>query len=394
MKELCESPLLDLVNTRRSVMQFAALLGSDVDPAEIFRTVTVEALRHFGRGTARLIRYEENGAATVLANKGSAGPHVRVGHAWEGYPPGGLTATVRETGRAARVDDYEDIPGADKYLHEGLRSAVGMPIHVGNRVWGLLAVGTGDAPLPADTEQRMTEYAKLATVPIATAQSRSDLTALRAASVAAGDKVRREIERNIHDGAQQHLVSHCLRLRSTAEAVPDSHPEIREALAEVAAALADVMDDLRTMSRGSSPVVGVAGLAPALRTLARRSAVPVRLHLQLHRSLPRPVEICAYYVVSEALANCIKHARATVMEVSVSAGAPGLVLSCRDDGVGGADAGLGSGLTGLMERVADAGGTLTVDSAVGAGTTVWCRIPLTAERHSGRPGGQERRHGM
>jgi hypothetical protein len=145
----------------------------------VFAAATREALRYFGGGTARMIRYEPDGTATLLANEGTTGPPVRVGERWEGYPPTGLTAIVRRTGQAARVDDYGEIPGGEPYLREGLRSAVAMPIHVHGRLWGLIAVGPGEEPLPPDAEQRMTEFTDLVATAVANAQNRAALEASR-----------------------------------------------------------------------------------------------------------------------------------------------------------------------------------------------------------------------
>src|SRR5207245_1283086 len=190
-----------------ALRRLAMLVARGEPPEAVFAATTGEALRYFGGGTARMIRYEPDGTATLLANEGTTGPHVRVGERWEGYPPTGLTATVQRTGRAVRVDDYRDIPGGEPYLREGLRSAVAMPIHVQGRLWGLIAVGSGHWSLPRDTEQRMTEFAELVATAVANAQSRAELITSRAGIVAASDEARRRIERDLHDGAQQRLVA-------------------------------------------------------------------------------------------------------------------------------------------------------------------------------------------
>ncbi|HZD15148.1 MAG TPA: GAF domain-containing protein, partial [Pseudonocardiaceae bacterium] len=156
-----EQKLRELADTQASLRRLAMLVARGEPPEVVFAAVTKEVLRHFGSGTARMIRYELDGTATLVANEGTTGSHVRVGQRWEGYPPTGLTATVLRTGRAARVDDYYDIPGGEPYLGEGLRSAVAMPVHVHGRLWGLIAVGFGQGPLPPDTEQRMTEFTDL-----------------------------------------------------------------------------------------------------------------------------------------------------------------------------------------------------------------------------------------
>ena len=168
-----------LADTQAALRRLAMLVARGEPPEAVFAATTGEALRYFGGGTARMIRYEPDGTATLLANEGTTGPHVQVGERWEGYPPAGLTATVRRTGQAARVDDYRDIPGGEPYLREGLRSAVALPIHVDGRLWGAIAVGSGQGPLPPDTEQRMTEFTDLVGTAVANAQNRAALEASR-----------------------------------------------------------------------------------------------------------------------------------------------------------------------------------------------------------------------
>jgi signal transduction histidine kinase len=303
---------------------------------------------------------------------------VRVGERWVGYPPTALTATVLQTGRAARVDDYRDVPGGEAYLREGLRSAVGMPVHVDGRLWGMIAVGSGRGPLPPDTEQRMTEFTDLVATAVANAQSRAELITSRARIVAASDETRRRIERDLHDGAQQRLVALALRLRSAA-APFSGRGEIRSEVADVAAELTAVIEELREISRGIHPaILSEAGLRPALRALGRRSAVPVELDVRVDSRLPAPVEAAAYYVVSEILANAAKHARASVVEVDAEASGGTLRVRVRDDGIGGADPKRGSGLVGLKDRIEALDGTFSVHSPVGRGTTVSCELPVVA----------------
>jgi signal transduction histidine kinase len=133
------------------------------------------------------------------------------------------------------------------------------------------------------------------------------------------------------------------------------------------------------MSRGIHPaILSEAGLRPALRSLARRSAVPVTMDVPLDGRLPEPVEVAAYYVVSEMLTNAAKHARASVVEVTAALADGRLRVCVHDDGVGGADPTRGSGLVGLKDRVEAIGGILAVDSPPGHGTTVRCALPLAA----------------
>ena len=373
-----EERLRGLADTQASLRRLAMLVARGETPEAVFAAVTGEALRYFGSGTARMIRFELDGTATLVANEGTTAPHVRVGERWEGYPPTGLTATVFRTGRAARVDDYRDIPGGEPYLAEGLRSAVGMPVHVQGRLWGMIAVGSGQGPLPPDTEQRMTEFTELVATAVANAQSRAELMSSRARIVAASDEVRRRIERDLHDGAQQRLVALALRLRMAAEpSTGGSDP--RTEMADAAAELMGVVDDLREISRGIHPaILSKAGLYPALRALGRRSAIPVELDVQVNSRLSESVEVGVYYVVSEMLANAEKHARASVVKVGAEASGGRLRVRVHDDGIGGADPVRGSGLRGLQDRIEALGGTFSVYSPVGRGTTVTCELPLTA----------------
>jgi signal transduction histidine kinase len=208
-------------------------------------------------------------------------------------------------------------------------------------------------------------------------QSREELAASRTRVVAAGDHARRRIERDLHDGTQQRLVSLVLDLRAAEAAVPPELPELRAQLARVADGLTGALEDLRELSRGIHPaVLSEGGLGPALKALARRSAIPVELDLHVPTRLPEPVEVAAYYVVSEALANTAKHARASVARVEVQAGDGRLLLSVRDDGVGGAATGRGSGLVGLTDRVEALGGTITVHSPIGQGTRLEVDLPI------------------
>jgi signal transduction histidine kinase len=372
-----EQRLRELADTQASLRRLAMLVARGESPGAVFAAVTRETLRHFGNDTARMIRFELDGTATLVANEGTTAPHVRVGRRWEGYPATGLTATVLRTGRAARVDDYHDIPGGEPYLAEGLRSAVAMPVHVQGRLWGMIAVGSGQGPLPPDTEQRMTEFTELVATAVANAQSRAELMTSRARIVAASDEARRRIERDLHDGAQQRLLTLALKLRMAAEPSTE-RGESRTEVADAAAELMGVIDELREISRGIHPaILSKAGLRPALRALGRRSVVPVELNVQVDGRFSEPVEVGIYYVVSEMLANAEKHARASFVEVSAEAAGGTLRVRVRDDGIGGADPVRGSGLLGLKDRIEALGGTFSVHSPVGRGTTVICELPLT-----------------
>ncbi|TDW22019.1 GAF domain-containing sensor histidine kinase [Kribbella kalugense] len=366
----------DMADTQASLRRLALLVAAGEPPAVVFSAVTEEVLRHFGGDTARMIRFERDGTATLVASEGTTGPHVRIGEPWQGYPPTGLTETILRTGQAARVDDYAVIPGGEPYLREGLRAAVAMPVHVDGRVWGMIALGSGHGPLPAGAEDRLTDFTNLVAMAVANAQSRAEVMTSRARLVTASDDARRRIERNLHDGAQQRLVSLALGLRSAATGFtgPD---DIRAEIEQIATELVEVIDELREISRGIHPaILSESGLRPALRALARRSVVEVELEARIEGRLPEAVEVAAYYVVSEMLANAAKHAQATIVQVRAEVSDGQLLLVVRDDGVGGADPALGSGLVGLKDRLDALGGSFAVDSPRGAGTTATCELPI------------------
>jgi signal transduction histidine kinase len=210
--------------------------------------------------------------------------------------------------------------------------------------------------------------------------ARAQLTASRARIVAAGDEARRRLERNIHDGAQQRLVSLGLELRGAETLVPAGLHQLKEQISGIVAGLARVSLELQEISRGIHPaILSTGGLGPALNTLARSSTVPVQLDVGLQRQLPEDAKVAAYYVVAEALTNAAKHARASQITVKIEADRANLRLSIRDDGIGGADAANGSGLTGLRDRVEALDGAMAISSQPGNGTSLLVTIPLQVE---------------
>ena len=208
------------------------------------------------------------------------------------------------------------------------------------------------------------------------AGSRAELAASRARIVAAADQTRRQIERDLHDGVQQRLVSLALDQRSALQMVPPEMVELQARLSRGVDGLGAALEELQEISRGIHPaVLAQGGLAPALKSLARRSAVPVELKVRTRTRLPEPVEVAVYYVVSEALTNTAKHAHASEVHITVDAHDDVVQMSIRDDGCGGADPTRGSGLTGLTDRVDALGGTIKVASPLGHGTTLLVTLP-------------------
>jgi signal transduction histidine kinase len=243
-------------------------------------------------------------------------------------------------------------------------------------MWGSAIIFSYKSDPPELTENRMLEFVELVATAIANAESRTKLVASRARVVAASDETRRCIERNLHDGAQQRLVALGLELRSAQAALPGGQEEVKEQLSKMAHGLTSVIHELQEMSRGLHPAVLSRGVEPALKGLARRSAVPVELSMHIGRRLPERVEVAVYYTASEALNNVAKHAHATVARIHLAVEDMTLRLSIQDDGIGGADPRRGSGLIGLNDRIDALEGRIRVSSPVGAGTTLLVDIPL------------------
>jgi signal transduction histidine kinase len=283
---------------------------------------------------------------------------------------GGAISQVKRTGSPARID-YE--------LKGKRRQMVAAPIVVSGRLWGAATI-TMPAPeaFPADVEERLGKFTRLVAVALANAEAREQLTASRARIVQAGDAERRRLERNLHDGAQQRLVTLSLALRLALSKLHDDPAEAQQLLEVSASELSLALEDLRELARGLHPaILSDRGLGAALEALATRAPLPVELEDVPPERLPPPVEAAAYYVVAESLTNVAKYAEARSAHVSVFRRDGVAIVEVEDDGVGGADASRGSGLRGLADRVEALEGRLVVTSETGRGTRVRAEIPCT-----------------
>jgi signal transduction histidine kinase len=292
-----------------------------------------------------------------------------------------ITGLVRRTGTPARIDDYEGLAGtiASRMRGLGQHSGVGAPITIDDEPRGALIVGSiRQEPMPRETEERICDFADLVATAIANAETRAELKASRARIVAASDQARRRFERDLHDGAQQRIVALGLGLRTVEASVAEEDKAVRRQLDNVINGLAELYTNLQELSRGIHPaILSKGGLGPALRALARRSAIPVGIDVDVDERLPESIEVAAYYVVAEALTNAVKYSQASRVDIRVGREADELHIAVADDGIGGAtSAGGGSGLIGLRDRVEAVSGRLHVSSPLGAGTTLTARIPL------------------
>jgi signal transduction histidine kinase len=353
----------------------ATLVARGTRPEEVFAAVANEVGRLLCVDVANVGRFESDGTVTFVA---SAGERCPVGSRW---PLGGernLSTLVFETGRPARIDNYADATGplAENIREEGVRSAVGTPIMVEGRVWGLMAAGSSqERPLPPDTEARLASFTELVATAIANAEARTEVAASRARLVAATDDERRRVVRDLHDGAQQRLVNTIITLKLARRAL-EHELEAAPALVDQALHHAEGANvELRELVHGIRPsALARGGLRAGVDALASRSPVPVEIDVSVGR-LPAAVEATAYFIVAEALTNVAKHARAGRAEVMARIEEGALAVEVRDDGVGGARP-EGSGLVGLADRLAAIDGWLRVESPPDGGTLVSAAIPL------------------
>jgi signal transduction histidine kinase len=362
-----------------ALRRIATLVAGEAASRRVFEQVTAEAARTIGAPAASLARFDEGDMVTFVGawseNESLAFP-VDSRVSLEGT---GVLAAVRDTAEPQRVDRYEGRTGqlVERFTSFGYGSATAAPVKLGGQVWGaLVAAGRRGAPLPAGSERRLTDFADLVAQALANADAYRKLAASRARIVEATDTERRRLERNLHDGAQQRLVSLALQLRLV-KANLRRNPNSAEArLTEAEGELGQALDELRELARGIHPAVLTdRGLAAALEALAERASLPVELTRVPGDRLPGPIEAAVYYLVAEAITNVAKYAQATWASVAVerSNGIATVVVS--DDGVGGAEPTSGSGLVGLIDRVEALGGRLRIDSPPGRGTRLTAEIP-------------------
>ena len=384
MLEASRDGLSDLAKQQEALRRMATLVANGlVRPSEVYSAVAEEMVRCLDCDGAAVLQYEPDGSAVLIAASSKPGTT---------YPPVGermpfdddnLLAWILQTGRPTRHDDTAraSSPVVVRIREFGIRSGVGAPIVVNGRVWGAAIVASKQQePLPPNTEERVSDFADLVATAIANAANRAELIASRARIVAAADDARRRIERNLHDGAQQHLITLALDARMAEASVPAELDDLKQQLARLTSGLREAHQELQEISRGLHPaILSKGGLFPALEALAGRSAIPVTFDMAVDRGLPEGVEVAAYYVVAECLTNAAKHSRASEVTVSANTDDANLFLSVQDNGIGGAHIGEGSGLVGLSDRVEALGGRVTIDCPPEGGTLLHATIPLERE---------------
>jgi signal transduction histidine kinase len=371
--------LEELVREHAALRRVATLVAREPSPAEVFAAVTREAGELLGAQRTTLLRVERPEWAVVVAGWSSgAAPPVPAGHraAIDGR---GILGRMLRTARPVRIEDFDEVGGVVAALMRrlGIRSAAAGPIVLGGRLWGALsATWPAGASMPAGAEDRVAAFAELVSYAIANAETREELAASRARLVQAADEARRRIERDLHDGAQQRLVAASLELTLLDQRLEKDPEGARRVLASAREHLDCGLGELRDLARGIHPAVLTdRGLKAALDALVNRAPVPVDMNVAVPERLDAAIEAAAYFLVSEALTNVAKYARADTVSVELDSTGDSLVVTITDDGVGGADPERGSGLRGLVDRVEAVGGRLDVSSPAEAGTRLCARLP-------------------
>ena len=369
--------LVRLADEQAALRRVATLVARECPPEEVFAAVAGEVGRLLPVEDTAMLRYDDDDTAVVVATWGERAVELKVGTR---MPIGGenLTTRVRRTERPARIDDSAAATDAvGTHVGElGVGSAVGCPIVVDGRLWGVMVAAQGVvAPLPAETEARVGKFGELVATAISNVQTRAELAASRARIVAAADEERRRVVRDLHDGAQQRLVHTIVTLKLAQEWLDAGREAAPELVADALDHAQQAIAELRELSQGILPTVLTrGGLRAAVEALASRTPVPIDVSVPVDR-LPAVVEATAYFVVAEALTNIAKHARATRATVLARIDDGVLELEVSDDGIGGARPD-GSGLVGLADRLAALDGHLRVESPDHGGTLIAAEIPL------------------
>jgi signal transduction histidine kinase len=368
-----------LAQQQTALRRVATLVARQADPEVIYPVAVTELAGGLGVEHVTLLRFESDHEFVVVAcTDVDPKRELEVGERLS-LSGDNVATEVFRSGAPARVADYRDATGttAARLRSLGLHSGVGGPISVNGRTWGALVVGSAQsAPIPPETEYRVMDFADLVATAIFNTETRAELKASRARIVTAADQARRRFERDLHDGAQQRIVTLGLELRAIEASAPAKDAGLHAQLGDVINGLSGLYSDLQELSRGIHPaILSRGGLGPAIKTLARRSPVPVDLELDLDGHLPESVEVAAYYVTAEALTNTAKYGEASEVAVHAVMRDGLLHLTISDDGIGGAHADGGSGLSGLKDRVDALSGTLEVASPAGGGTRITAEIP-------------------
>jgi signal transduction histidine kinase len=368
-----------LAQEQAALRRVATLVASSAEPEQVFETVAEEAGRLLAARTAATVRFDQPDAVVVGSWSDGEGTGIQVGTLVPYSDPD--SPVYRASREGGRIDDYADVGGEAARLtrRAGYRSSVVAPITAGGRLWGALFVFSASPHyFRGDAQQRLADFTDLVALALESAEAHDQLTASRARIVEAGLAERRRLERNLHDGAQQRLVTLAVQLRIAEERLREDPATAAAMLATIGDELKLALEELRELARGLHPaVLSDHGLEPALRSLATRAPFPVEVVGAPSSRLDEGVEAAVYYVVAESLTNAVKHAHASEARVELTTTDEEISVAIKDNGTGGASMALGSGLRGLADRVEALGGRLGLESPSGSGTVVRATFPLT-----------------
>jgi signal transduction histidine kinase len=359
-----------------AVRRVATVAAGAASGDELFDAVNRELARLVGADAALLLRFEADDTITRLAAWTASDAAIAVG---DQQPVNATLRRLRDSARPTRCRPADALlTGAlvGDLWERRMRATVAVPIQVDGRVWGVsVAAARSIGAFPGSTETRMVEFAELVAAAISNAQGHAELAASRARVIGAADECRRQIKRDLHDGAQQRLVHTVVRLKlATAMLERTGDPAI-EIVGDALASAQHAEADLRELVSGVMPsALRSGGLHGAVDVLLRHIDLPVSVEITSDR-LSTSVETTAYFVIAEALTNAVKHASATRVDVRAAVRDAALEIEVRDDGIGGADMRRGTGLVGLVDRVESVGGRIAVTSPSGAGTTLALSLP-------------------
>jgi PAS domain S-box-containing protein len=360
-----------------ALRRVALLVAGGAASPEVFAGIAREVAQLLDVALVVIWRNEPDGPSTVAGAWGDRPHPFEAGTIWP-VEEHTAAALLPETGRPARIDDFGAIGGVipDALAAAGIRSGTGAAIFVDGRVWGVMGVGgAASDPLRHDIEHRLSEFTELVATAISNTEARSELAASRARIVAAADEERRQVVRDLHDGAQQRLVHTIISLQMARRGLQDGREDLPGLLARALENAERATAELRELAHGILPAVLLrGGLRDGVDALASRLPMPVASVVSVGR-LPPGIEATAYFVVAECLTNVVKHARAHEASVMATVEDGTLCVQVRDDGIGGARAD-GTGLLGLADRLAVHHGRLRVESPVGGGTLVAADIPI------------------
>jgi signal transduction histidine kinase len=369
----------ELTAEQAALRRIATLVAGEAASKRVFEEVTAAAAQTIGASAASLARFDPDDTVTFIGAWSRSGTLAFPVGSSMSLHGAGVLAAVRETGEPQRIHRYHDLGGpiVDRMTSFGYDSATAAPIKLGGEVWGaLVAAGARGAPLPPGTERQLADFAELVALALASADAYRKLADSRARIVEATDDERRRLERNLHDGAQQRLVSLALQLQLIKTALTKDPATAEPLLAQADDELEQALVELRELARGIHPAtLTTHGLNTALDALTQRAPIPIQVTRIPQDRLPEPVEAAIYYLVAEAITNVAKYARATQATVAVERSNGTVNVVVTDDGVGGAEPEGGTGLVGLTDRIEALGGRLRIESPRGRGTRLSAEIP-------------------